>query len=182
MTYISWSTDFAFYHCHWLKLFLYIKKWRRPGVFVPLRALALVILHTSANFEKSKTIFLKQIIFLKSINTLLKMCWISNSYPEWWNFQLVPKNHYRSLFLHTHWWNFQLVPKKHYGFLFLHTLPSTVSFKLKYHIRPNYRTVRLTFSNWLEVLVSKSHHNKRTSERVLNLDFIGAFSNWKIGL
>ena len=31
-----------FYHCHWLTLFLYIKKWCRPGVFVPMRALALV--------------------------------------------------------------------------------------------------------------------------------------------
>ena len=26
VTYISWSIDFAFYHCHRLKLFLYIKK------------------------------------------------------------------------------------------------------------------------------------------------------------
>ena len=43
MTYISWSTDFAFYHCHQLKTFLYIKKWRRLGVFLPLRALALVL-------------------------------------------------------------------------------------------------------------------------------------------
>ena len=33
VTYISWSIDFALYHCHRLKLFfiLYIKKWRRPG-------------------------------------------------------------------------------------------------------------------------------------------------------
>ena len=29
------------------------------------------ILHTSANFEKSKTIFLKQMIFLKSLNSVL---------------------------------------------------------------------------------------------------------------
>ena len=42
MTYISWSINFALYHCHRLKLFLYIKKWCRPGVFVSLRALALV--------------------------------------------------------------------------------------------------------------------------------------------
>ena len=42
MTYISWSIEFAFYHCHRLKLFVYIKKWRWPGVFVPLQALALV--------------------------------------------------------------------------------------------------------------------------------------------
>ena len=41
MTYISWSIDFALYHCHRRKLFLYIKKWRRPGVFVSLWALAL---------------------------------------------------------------------------------------------------------------------------------------------
>ena len=40
VTYISWSIEFALYHCHRLKLFLYIKKWRRPGVFVSLRALA----------------------------------------------------------------------------------------------------------------------------------------------
>ena len=33
-----------FYHCHRLKLFVYIIKWRRPGVFVPLQALALVII------------------------------------------------------------------------------------------------------------------------------------------
>ena len=42
VTYISWSIDFAFYHCHRLKLFVYIMKWRRPGVFVLLQALALV--------------------------------------------------------------------------------------------------------------------------------------------
>ena len=42
VTYISWSIDFALYHCHRLKLFLYIKKWHPPGVFVSLRALALV--------------------------------------------------------------------------------------------------------------------------------------------
>ena len=42
MTYISWTIQFAFYHCHRLKLFVYIKKWRRPGIFVPLQALALV--------------------------------------------------------------------------------------------------------------------------------------------
>ena len=29
MTSISWSVDFAFCHCHRLKLILYIKKWRR---------------------------------------------------------------------------------------------------------------------------------------------------------
>ena len=42
VTYISWSIDFALYHCHRLKLFLYTKKWCRPGVFVSLQALALV--------------------------------------------------------------------------------------------------------------------------------------------
>ena len=42
MTYISWFQDFAFYHCHRLKIFVYIKKWGWPGVFVPLQALALV--------------------------------------------------------------------------------------------------------------------------------------------
>ena len=44
VTYISHSIDFALYHCHRLKLFLYIKKWSRPEVFVPLRALALVLI------------------------------------------------------------------------------------------------------------------------------------------
>ena len=43
VTYISWSIDFALYHCYRLKLFLYIKTWHRPGVFVHLRALALVL-------------------------------------------------------------------------------------------------------------------------------------------
>ena len=33
---------FTLYHFHRLKLFLHIKKWHRPGVFVSLRALALV--------------------------------------------------------------------------------------------------------------------------------------------
>ena len=42
VAYISWSIEFAFYHCHRLKSFVYIKKWRWPGVFVPLQALALV--------------------------------------------------------------------------------------------------------------------------------------------
>ena len=42
MTYISWSIDFALYNYHRHKLFLYIMKWHRPWVFVPLRALALV--------------------------------------------------------------------------------------------------------------------------------------------
>ena len=42
VTYISWSIDFAFYYCHRLKLFVYIQKWRRPRVFVPLQTLALV--------------------------------------------------------------------------------------------------------------------------------------------
>ena len=43
MTYISWFIEFAFYHCHRLKLFVYIKKWRRPLVFLPLQAHALVV-------------------------------------------------------------------------------------------------------------------------------------------
>ena len=42
VTYISWSIDFTFYHCHRLKLFLYIKKCCWLGVFVSLQALALV--------------------------------------------------------------------------------------------------------------------------------------------
>ena len=42
VTYISWSIDFALYHCHRLKIFLYIKKWCQPGVFGPLQALAVV--------------------------------------------------------------------------------------------------------------------------------------------
>ena len=44
MTYISLSIGFAFYHCHRLKLFLYVKKWHRPGVFVPLQALGALAL------------------------------------------------------------------------------------------------------------------------------------------
>ena len=43
VTYISWSIDFALYHCHRLKLFLYIIKLCRPVVFVSLQALALVV-------------------------------------------------------------------------------------------------------------------------------------------
>ena len=49
MTYISCSIDFALYHCHRLKLFLYIQKWRRPGVFVSLRALAAVVVYSEQN-------------------------------------------------------------------------------------------------------------------------------------
>ena len=37
---------------------------------------------------------------------------MANSYPEWWNFQFAPHNHF--------------------GFFFLHTLPSTIAFKLEY--------------------------------------------------
>ena len=33
---------FCLISCHKLKLFLYFKKWRRSGVFMSLRALALV--------------------------------------------------------------------------------------------------------------------------------------------
>ena len=44
----SW---FALYHSHrLLKLFLYIKKWRRPRVFVSLRALALVSIQSFSRF------------------------------------------------------------------------------------------------------------------------------------
>ena len=54
----SWSIEFAFYYCHRLKLFVYIKKWRRPGVFLPLQALALVLV------EKSTTgTFLRQVFY-----------------------------------------------------------------------------------------------------------------------
>ena len=49
VTYISWSTDFALYYCHRLKLFIYIKNWLQSGIFVSLRALTLVI--TYANSE-----------------------------------------------------------------------------------------------------------------------------------
>ena len=41
VTCISWSIVFAFHHCHILKLFVYIKKWHGPEVFVPFRVLAL---------------------------------------------------------------------------------------------------------------------------------------------
>ena len=48
MTSISWSIDFALYHCHRQTIFIN-KKWRLPGVFVPLRALALVIIIIQRN-------------------------------------------------------------------------------------------------------------------------------------
>ena len=44
MTFMSWSIDFAFYHCHSLELIVYIKQWCWLGVFVPLQALALVLI------------------------------------------------------------------------------------------------------------------------------------------
>ena len=56
VTYISWSIDFALYHCYRLKLFLYIKTWRWPGVFVPLWALALVIDMVSSFHLLKKTV------------------------------------------------------------------------------------------------------------------------------
>ena len=37
------SEKSGMYDCHRLKLFLYIKKWRWPAVFVSLRALDLVL-------------------------------------------------------------------------------------------------------------------------------------------
>ena len=58
VTYISWAIDFAFYHRYRLKLFVYIKKWRRPVVLVPLQALALVKLAISKISRLAK--FLKQ--------------------------------------------------------------------------------------------------------------------------
>ena len=52
ISHISWSIDFALYHCHRLKLFLYIMKWHRSGVFVPDQALALVILAGNKDMYK----------------------------------------------------------------------------------------------------------------------------------
>ena len=46
MTYISWSIDFAFCHC---QLFIYIKKWHGSGVFLSLKALAVVIFILSSH-------------------------------------------------------------------------------------------------------------------------------------
>ena len=57
VTYISWSIYFALYHCHKLKLFLYIKKWHRPGVLLSLRALALVWQAEMRNFKEVKMLF-----------------------------------------------------------------------------------------------------------------------------
>ena len=54
VTYISWSIDFALYNCHRRKLFLYIKKWHRPGVFVSLQALALVYEENISNVSLMK--------------------------------------------------------------------------------------------------------------------------------
>ena len=48
---MPWSIDFALYHCHRLKLFLY-----RPGVFVPRRALALVLFVIPAAVEQIRRV------------------------------------------------------------------------------------------------------------------------------
>ena len=58
---------FCFISCHTLELFLYFKNWCRPGVFVPLRALALVFIKANYYFNyPSDSLF----IFI-SFNTLL---------------------------------------------------------------------------------------------------------------
>ena len=50
-----------------------------------------------------------------------------NSYPDWWNFQFAPNNHY--------------------GFLFLHTLPTTIAFKLEYVLFYQFYAEITTFFN-----------------------------------
>ena len=52
VTYISWSIDLVLHLVIHLNDFLYFKNWRRPGVFVPLRALALV--HDPLNHKYKK--------------------------------------------------------------------------------------------------------------------------------
>ena len=54
MTYISWSIDFALYHCH-RQIILYIKKWCRLGVFVPLQALAVLFIKNLSLTQKKET-------------------------------------------------------------------------------------------------------------------------------
>ena len=56
-----------------LKLFLYIKKWHRPGVFVPLRALALVFLFFFSpifKYENFSSHFSQELWGLKGWNVL----------------------------------------------------------------------------------------------------------------
>ena len=56
----QWSIfhgPFAIYHCHRLKLFLYIKKWHRPGVLVSLRALALLFLNFLTDRSRQTTVW-----------------------------------------------------------------------------------------------------------------------------
>ena len=68
--YISWSIDFALCHCHRLKFFLYSMKWRQQWVFVPHRALVLVILINTQGelqFKSTKMTFLRQKIGLKML-------------------------------------------------------------------------------------------------------------------
>ena len=51
-----WVSD-LYFMVHWFylislsDLFLYIKKWHRPGVFMPLRALALVLICCHSNWK-----------------------------------------------------------------------------------------------------------------------------------
>ena len=52
---------------HSLKLFLYIKKWHRPGVFVPLRTLALVLNVGEHHLFHSPVIFALYLDYLMDI-------------------------------------------------------------------------------------------------------------------
>ena len=54
-------------HFHRLKLFLYIKKWCRPGVFVPLRTLALVLNVGEHHLFHSPVIFALYLDYLMDI-------------------------------------------------------------------------------------------------------------------
>ena len=79
MTYISWSIEFAFYHCHRFKLFVYIKKWCRPGVFDPLQALALVISNIDVSIDSQRNITRYKYLFTCYENGFysnIDVCWL----------------------------------------------------------------------------------------------------------
>ena len=82
MTFISWSIDFALYHCHRRKLFLYIMKLHWPGVFVPLRALALVLTYPQHSGEWYRTIWYRTngpLVMEKMMSIFSELLWIQSS-------------------------------------------------------------------------------------------------------
>ena len=64
---------FCLISCHRVKLFLYFKKWRRPGVFVPLLVLLLVVVYIVANSNGTGLVRLwkNNFYFLYLFNNLL---------------------------------------------------------------------------------------------------------------